>query len=158
MRNVTGPPVMGDDLYGRQQEIERLWARLDGGEHMLMLAPRRVGKTSLMLELHRDPYANWEVVYVDVKGGQGAADFVAHVLAALADLPSHRSWPDTLGLPRAVKDTLTSDLATASGDGSDLGEVLEALEADGYLLPRGDRVAFRSNLLRVWWRKHRAAP
>ena len=33
MRNVTGPPVMGDDLYGRQQEIERLWARLDGGEH-----------------------------------------------------------------------------------------------------------------------------
>ena len=77
MRNVTGPPVMGDDLYGRQQDIDRLWSRLEGGEHLLMLAPRRVGKTSLM--------------------------------------------------------------------------------ADGYLVRSGDRVAFRSNLLRVWWRKHRAA-
>lgn len=28
MRNVTGPPVMGDDLYGRQQAIDRLWSRL----------------------------------------------------------------------------------------------------------------------------------
>lgn len=73
-----------------------------------MLAPRRVGKTSLMRELHRDPRANWEVVYVDVEGSDGAADFVASVLAALAELPGNQSWAQTIGLPRAVKDALTS--------------------------------------------------
>lgn len=108
MRNVTGPPVMGDDLYGRQQAIDQLWSRLGGGEHLLMLAPRRVGKTSLMRELHRDPRTNWEVVYVDVEGADGAADFVASVLAALAELRGNQSWAETIGLPHAVKDALTS--------------------------------------------------
>ena len=39
---------------------------------------------------------------------------------------------------------------------SDLGHVLQTLESDGYLHSPGDRVSFRSNLLRVWWRKHRS--
>ena len=108
MRNVIGPPVMGDDLYGRQQEIDRLWSRLDGGEHLLMLAPRRVGKTSLMRELHRDPPADWDVVYVDVEGADGATDFVASVLAALAHLRGYRSWAEIVGFPHAVRDALTS--------------------------------------------------
>ena len=55
VRNVTGAPVVGDDLYGREAEIERLWTALDRGDSLLMLAPRRVGKTSLMRELERDP-------------------------------------------------------------------------------------------------------
>lgn len=63
MRNMTGPPVTGEDLYGRRDDIERLWARLGRGEHLLMLAPRRVGKTSMMLELACDPGAGWDVVY-----------------------------------------------------------------------------------------------
>ena len=49
MRNIIGQPVAGDDLYGREYELDRLWEQLEQGEHILMLAPRRVGKTSLML-------------------------------------------------------------------------------------------------------------
>ena len=33
---------------------------------------------------------------------------------------------------------------------------LRTLEADGYIRREGDRVSFRSNLLRRWWRKHHA--
>ncbi|MCY4059575.1 MAG: ATP-binding protein [Gammaproteobacteria bacterium] len=83
-RNVTGPPVIGDDLYGRQQEVDQLWTALERLENLLMLAPRRVGKTSLMRELHRDPRANWDVVYVDVEDARGAADLFARVMAELA--------------------------------------------------------------------------
>ena len=32
--------------------------------------------------------------------------------------------------------------------------VLRDLKADGYVLEMGRHVVFRSNLLRVWWRKH----
>ena len=55
MRNVIGQAVVGDDLYGRDYELARLRETLAQGEHILMLAPRRVGKTSLMLELRRAP-------------------------------------------------------------------------------------------------------
>ena len=51
MRNIIGQAVLGDDLYGRDYELDRLWENLEQGEHILMLAPRRVGKTSLMLEV-----------------------------------------------------------------------------------------------------------
>ena len=34
--------------------------------------------------------------------------------------------------------------------------VLRELEADGYLDRNGNRIRFRSNLLRTWWRKQRA--
>ena len=69
MQNITGQPVVGDDLYGRGYELETLWERLESGEHVLLLAPRRVGKTSLMLELQRRPHPNWHVIYIDVEGG-----------------------------------------------------------------------------------------
>lgn len=51
---------------------------------------------------------------------------------------------------------LLSEVATAGGEPTArTGEVVQALEADGYLEGRGGRLAFRSNLVRVWWRKHR---
>ncbi len=53
MRNITGQVVVGDGLYGRTRELSQLWKKLEQGEHVLMLAPRRVGKTSLMQELRR---------------------------------------------------------------------------------------------------------
>lgn len=92
MRNVIGAPVTGDDLYGRHDEIDRLWARLDRDEHLLMLAPRRVGKTSLMLELERDPRAGWDVVYINVEAAESAADLLARVHAALLQHPRYRTW------------------------------------------------------------------
>ena len=86
MRNITGPPVVDDDLYGREYELARLWERLEQGEHVLMLAPRRVGKTSLMLELRRAARKDWDVIYVDVEDAAGPADCVAAIVAAGSNL------------------------------------------------------------------------
>ena len=48
-----------------------------------------------------------------------------------------------------VGDDLWSDERT-------FASVLRDLEADGYLRQEDDRLEFRSNLLREWWRKHYA--
>ena len=64
---------------------------LEQGEHVLMLAPRRVGKTSLMLELKREPPANWNVIYVNVEGGENPTDCIAAILASLVAIPQYRS-------------------------------------------------------------------
>ena len=106
MRNITGQAVIGDDLFGREYELARVRERLDQGEHLLMLAPRRVGKTSLMLELHRAPQENWDVVYVDVQSGDSAADCVAAILSALAARPEFRSRFEAIPFSKAVQDVL----------------------------------------------------
>lgn len=103
MRNITGAPVVDTDLYGRGYELDRLWEALERGEHVLMLAPRRVGKTSLMLELRRAPRDGWDVVYVDVEAGAGAADCIAAVLAELAAIGRYRSILDSIPFTGAVK-------------------------------------------------------
>ena len=106
MRNIIGQAVVGDDLYGRDYELARIWEWLNQGEHLLMLAPRRVGKTSLMLELHRAPRQNWDVVYVDVQSGDSAADCVAAILSALAARPEYRSRFEAIPFSKAVQDVL----------------------------------------------------
>lgn len=106
MRNTTGPAVVGDDLFGRAYELNRLWEGLEQGEHILMLAPRRVGKTSLMQELRRAPRENWDVFYIDVEGGEGVADCIAAILAALAADYRHRSYFDAIPFSNAVKNVL----------------------------------------------------
>ena len=106
MRNIIGQAVVGDDLYGRAYELERLWELLEQGQHILMLAPRRVGKTSLMLELRRAPRENWDVFYVDVEGCEGPADLMAAILATMAAKHRYRTRFDRIPFSNAVKNVL----------------------------------------------------
>ena len=71
-----------------------------------MLAPRRVGKTSLMLELRRASRENWEVFYVDVEGCEGPADLMASILAAMALNPRYRTRFEAIPFSNAVKNVL----------------------------------------------------
>ena len=49
-----------------------------------------------------------------------------------------------------------SEIGAAGGEqAARTAYVLQALVADGYLERRDDHFAFQSNLVRVWWRKHR---
>lgn len=50
MRSVIGSPVEGDDFFDREPERRRMWQRLET-DSLLLLAPRRIGKTSLMRAL-----------------------------------------------------------------------------------------------------------
>ena len=106
MRNIIGQAVVGDDLYGRESELARLWEHFDQGEHVMMLSPRRVGKTSLMLELHRAPRENWHVINVDVEGGDGPEDCVAAMLAALAADPRYRTRFEAIPFSSAITSAL----------------------------------------------------
>jgi hypothetical protein len=51
--NATGKPVEGEDFFDREHEARRVWERVET-DNVLLLAPRRVGKTSLMFSLRDD--------------------------------------------------------------------------------------------------------
>lgn len=63
--NITiGPPVSGEDFFGREEIITTLWEVLQS-HSVLLAAPRRVGKSSIMLKLITEPRAGFEVVWLE---------------------------------------------------------------------------------------------
>ena len=142
MRNITGQAVVGDDLYGRGYELAALWERLEAGEHVLLLAPRRVGKTSLMLEMERRPHPNWHVLYIDVEGAADAADLFADILAQLASHPTYRRGLENIPGWQAAKNILNAaDFSAKARVGELKVEFASAMRTDWHR--RADQIRAR---------------
>lgn len=67
MRIVIGSPPTGGDFFPRGQTIQQLIRALNV-EHVLFLAPRRTGKTSILHQLLEDTPAPAQAVYIDLEG------------------------------------------------------------------------------------------
>ncbi len=77
----VGSPVRGEDFFDREREQRRLWQHL-ATDHVLLLAPRRVGKTSLMLKLADDAAAKgFEGTLEAARPGPGRARAAASLSA-----------------------------------------------------------------------------
>ena len=57
-----------------------------------MTAPRRVGKTSLMMELKREPKPGWTVVYVDVEACTDAHRCITEIVDELLRQPRFKKY------------------------------------------------------------------
>jgi len=65
----VGGPVPSSDLVGRETYIRRISERLSDGNHVLVAGPRRIGKTSLILEVLRRLHRRGALTaYVDCLG------------------------------------------------------------------------------------------
>ena len=64
VENRVGPPVRGKDFYGRAKFVDLVAAKLKAG-HVLLAAPRRFGKTSVMYNLMDQPRWDYQVVHAD---------------------------------------------------------------------------------------------
>jgi hypothetical protein len=65
-RNIIGSPAAGQNFYNRHKDQARLWDRL-GTDNVLLLAPRRVGKTSLLYKLEATAEEHdFKSIYVSV--------------------------------------------------------------------------------------------
>jgi len=75
----TGSPVDSDDLMFRDDFICDLWDLLQT-KHILLTAPRRTGKTSVMDHLRDHPQNGFIVVYQNVQDLSHPADFFLTIL------------------------------------------------------------------------------
>ena len=81
---ITGSPARGDDFCFRRSFLDDLWDSLRK-EHVLLLAPRRMGKTSVMLRLQDDPQQGRLVVFLNVEEISTPGDFCQNLIVALHD-------------------------------------------------------------------------
>ena len=80
----AGSPIDADDLRFRDEFLAELWETI-GNSHVLLTAPRRTGKTSVMDHLHRKPMAGYTVVSVNVQDLSHPADMIQLILDAFHD-------------------------------------------------------------------------
>jgi len=86
MSTYIGPPVEGKHFIGRIKEVTNLLSIIMAGMHILLSAPRRVGKTSIakrVLYLLRQ--ANWSGVYVSVEGANDEVVFAQRIIKELKE-------------------------------------------------------------------------
>lgn len=129
--NVVGPTVRGTDFWGRESEVSDLWRALARGS-VLLTAPRRYGKSSVMNALADHPQEGWTVLYMDVEYVETPSAFVTEVTAALLQLEGFRK------LLRAASEAPGALLRWV---GKFLGEINSSKEGLGEL-----KIALRSSI------------
>lgn len=79
----TGNPVRGEDFFLRKRLIEQAWDIIDSGNHILIAAPRRVGKTSLMYYLLDNPKDNYQFLYLDIESVNNENEYFRRIVNKL---------------------------------------------------------------------------
>lgn len=109
---IVGPPATGRRFYDREELVKLIWERLKVGS-ILLVAPRRFGKTSVMLHLRDNPEPGYLPIFLDVEWLGSPTQFVVEVTVEIARrLPKFRNaLRGIAGLPERVlnflKDTIS---------------------------------------------------
>jgi uncharacterized protein len=61
---IAGQVASGEDFFNRRNEVEILWQRISSGSNIIISAPRRVGKTSLVYHIRDNPRRDYHVIYM----------------------------------------------------------------------------------------------
>ncbi|MDX2042201.1 MAG: hypothetical protein SF097_13185 [Acidobacteriota bacterium] len=81
--NRVGPPVRGNDFFGREAFVNLASEKLKAG-HVLLGAPRRFGKTSVMYRLMDAPEWDYRIVHADLEHLSDPASLIAELTEKLA--------------------------------------------------------------------------
>ncbi len=63
MKTIIGQAARGNDFFPRKQITEEIWTKLEAGSNLLLVAPRRVGKSSILFDLLDNPKEGYLVIY-----------------------------------------------------------------------------------------------
>ncbi len=95
-RLTVGSIARDVNFYDRENAIEDVTEALKSG-HVLLVAPRRFGKSSLLYALFDNPLEPWKPVLIDVERATTPVQFVARIIATLRTMPWLSEFPQTLG-------------------------------------------------------------
>ncbi|MCH8956129.1 hypothetical protein IIA28_12560 [candidate division KSB1 bacterium] len=80
MRIQTGNPVRGKEFFNREKLIEQAWDLIEAGNHILLAAPRRVGKTSVMYYLMDNPKDGYTIIYLITQSVNNENEFFRRIV------------------------------------------------------------------------------
>jgi hypothetical protein len=90
LKCAHGNYVVGEKFWGRETEIRLLTRKINEGAHTLLVAQRRMGKTSLMKELQQRLAKRYFCIYVDLQQANGPEDAIVDLSQTLR--PDGKLW------------------------------------------------------------------
>jgi len=96
LKQADGKVVIGNEFWDREDDIRILTERIDNGAHQLLVAQRRMGKTSLLKEIARRLDDRYTCLFIDLQQAKDPADAIAEISASL--IPHKKLWTKTKDL------------------------------------------------------------
>ncbi len=66
-KTIIGSVATGDYFFPRQDVVEEIWEELDKGNFVILAAPRRVGKSSILKDLEKKPKDGYKVKFENIQ-------------------------------------------------------------------------------------------
>ena len=151
MQTVVGQVARGKDFWDRKNEMEDIWSAIESGSHILISAPRRVGKTSIMYKVVDNPKPGYIPIYINTESADTQQEFWQKLFHALVE----EEFVDELKtqaklLWKKLKSIKISKISTSGielGEGNELGfidafkQLIKDLDSDKKLLIMIDEFA-----------------
>jgi len=74
-KTIIGSVATGNYYFPRTEIVEEIWHELEKGNFILIAAPRRVGKTSIMRDIEANPRENYKVKFESIQAVKSEIDF-----------------------------------------------------------------------------------
>lgn len=96
---IIGSPATGSYYFNRPQIVEEIWQELEKGNYILIAAPRRVGKTSIMKYMIEKPNSGYRLVFENIQSASSEIEFYKIlyklILSCLGNLDKAKKWFST---------------------------------------------------------------
>jgi uncharacterized protein len=123
---IVGSPARDEDFWFRTEFLEELWESLMK-HNVLLLSPRRTGKTSVMYRMLDNPKDGWLVIHLNVEDLKRPGEFILSLMEAINE---HQ--------PRYLREFLAKGWSLLTGILSDI----ESIEVSEFKLQLRKRENF----------------
>ncbi len=151
MRIMTGQAARKENFWDREKELEDIWYKIHSGSHILLVAPRRVGKTSIMYNILDNPKDDYIVLYIDTESADSENEFWKKLFHRLMEEEFVNTFKNKakhfFNILQTINITEVSTKGIKFGDGTEMDyasafkKVVKALDADKKLIIMMDEFA-----------------
>lgn len=110
LKQAHGNYVEGDRFWGRGDDLRLFQAKIFEGAHQVLLAQRRMGKTSLMKETARVLSNSYTCLYVDLQKCRDSADAMVELSKAI--YPHKELWKKVVNVFSNIIGTILDRIET----------------------------------------------
>ena len=104
---IIGSVAIGDNFFRRDDLVEKIWEKIKFGQSILLAAPRRVGKTSVMQYMANQPTENFKLIFQNIQGIRSGNEFFerfyAMILSCLDTSTKAKNWFDNFKTSKTIK-------------------------------------------------------
>lgn len=130
-RIVVGPAATGEYYFPRPLIVQMIWESILKGSHVLLAAPRRVGKTSVMLDMMDNPPDQTRCIFQNIQGIKSEAEyhqrFYELLLQCLSRFGKSKEWLHNLAKGIKIEEITLEGVKFGDKKGFDFEEGIKNL-------------------------------